>query len=384
MAYLASMVWCVSAGGILLAACGGSDGEECSDPGPWSSHTLEVNDDISSTPSLAFESDGTLHVVYPWYWFDDGEPSPQEHGGVVWIHGADAVWDREEVSDSPGVAGASVAVSDGRLHFTWGTGNLYYRERVGETWSGPAVDLTGSIETESLGSPGIAVGLEGELALVYYTWDGVGDGPSRVSLAWIEDGAISGEPVTLLEWDRGCVATESAFDPDGVLHVLARCRTGGEAWTIHWIDVAPDGTVTAEDLGWSSGPDGPHMAITADGVAHALWMTPDDEGISYARRIDGTWSEPVRVAPAARTAFYGITARDDQAVAFYMEDFADHRVKFQSARSGQPLAPDCQRLPDLAVDDWWPGVAIHPRGESIVTLTWDQDATSWAVASLPL
>jgi hypothetical protein len=369
----------------LLAACGGDSDQECGDPGAWSAQVLAADENISGAPSLAFENDGALHIVYPWLRFDETEPTPSAEGGVVWIHGADGIWGRETLSDFPGAGQPSVTVSEGRLHFVWATGtSIYYRERVGEAWSGPAVELTSTVETPALGSPGMAVGPDGELALVYYLWDGAGNGPSRISLRWIEDGAISGEPVTLLAWDRGCVATDAAFDPDGVLNVVARCRTGGEAWTLHWIDVDPDGSVTANDLGWKLGPDQPHMAITADGVAHALWTAFDDKGIFHALRIDGTWSEPMRVAPAARTGRFGIAARDDEAVAYYVEDNSDDRVTFLSSRNGQPLAPDCERLPDLVADRWWSSVAFYPRAESLATVTWDEDASSWAVASLPL
>ena len=381
MAHLSSIMGTLCAVGLLLAGCGSDGGDECSEPGTWSFRSVDM-DEISTHPSLAFANDGTLHIVYSWNWFDDGEPAPEEYGGVVWLHGAGGDWDRETISDTPTAGAASVTASDDRLHLLWSQHDLYYRERVGDAWSGPAVNLTGAIESAPAASPGIAVGPDGALALVYYLWEGP-DRPSSIRLAWIEDGSIAGEPVTLLERDRGCVATGAGFDPAGVLSVGARCKTGDETWTLTWIDVRPDGSVTAEAL-WAMSSSGPHMAITSDGVAHAVWTTADDAGLFHARRTGGSWSEPTRVAPSARTGQYGMATRGDEAVAFYVEDGADQRVTFLSSQGGQPLAPDCERLPDLVADGWWSRAAFDPADGDLATVTWEEDAGSWAVASLQL
>jgi hypothetical protein len=366
----------------LLAACGG-DGETCGESSRWSSETVQTrNEPYGTLPSLAFADDSTLHLVHGWYLFDDEIATG--YGGVSWVRRSGGSWDDESVeSTQEEVGAASVELAADRMHFAWMfEDDLFYRERAGDAWSGPAVDLTSSVELEAVSSSAIAVSPDGELAAVY----GV---DNRLRLAWIEDGGIAGEPVTLLEEDLGCYVWHAAFDARGALNVAATCATN-EKPKLHWITVAPDGSVSTEAL-WSTAMDASQFdrlaAISPNGDAHLLWVRSTEEGLLHAQRVGGTWTEPVMVAPSEGNAKYAIvTASDEELIVAYPA----LRVSFLSSRGGQPMAPDCDRLPDLVlpIEAWWPALAFDAGTGTLVTL-YNTEQTSWpdgefAVASLQL
>lgn len=377
MAYFRSLTRCLSAGGLLLAACGGDDGTTgspvedlpCGDSSRWSTELIPAEN--PGNAQTAFAADGTLHVAYRWHIPDEtGEDAESGETRVVWLYRSGRDWMSERITPDghDNVIGYSFAATGDRLHLVWrndyNNSSVYYRRLDGPAWSA-AVDLTGAIETAPV-DRALLLGQADRLALVYATLEA---DTHRFRLAWIVDGVLAGDPVTLFESAVECRGSNAAFDESGILNLLIACPISEREATIYHLaaagEVMPAETVAT--YGWIEGALS--LAATPSGTLHALWGSDagDNDALLHARRVNGQWTAPDEMAAPGRSAHLEVTARGE-VIADYFDEVSRH-LKFLIWSDIAGFAPDCDRLPDLEVgSSYSSSFSFHPVSGALLNL----------------
>lgn len=396
---------------LLLTACGGDDDGGSGDPdagpgdtpdgggggegttcvgfdGTWeAANVTNTPDTISHDGELAITGSGEVHVAF-------AEPDPVEtFDQDIWVASdTGGGWDVAAPLTSDEFQNAfpsMVAVGD-TLHLVWNgrpgatINDIFYSSNAGGGWAEP-VNLTAAVESgdgRHAFAPALAVGPGGALAVAYLSGaDGDGIGPAELRIAFIEDGALTGAPETLVEQDAGCTADNPScacydpqviYDGDGDVHVFADCGAVG-AEDIYWATDASGGWV-AEVLPGQDGHDdfGPSVALDADGAVHVAWVSVLPCGDSACNKIhtaveDGDgFSEPVMASMAGAPGDNGPVIAVDAAgrvlIAFHRDNSANFSDVFLTASDdGTTFAAPCNLTRTEGVNEWMPrSLQLHP------------------------
>jgi hypothetical protein len=220
----------------------------------------------------------------------------------------------------------------------------------------------------------LAAGPGGALAVAYLSApdEESGIGLAEVRVAFIEDGALTDDPVTVIQDAAGCYDPRAIYDGDGDLHVFADC---GEVFAedVHratdasgdWVDEVLPGNDGHDDVG-------PEVALDQDGAVHVVWtaalpcaggtcnhmMVSAEEGDGFAEPVNASMA----ATPGDSSPTMTIDADGRVLIAFHRDNadsFSD--VFITSAADGETFAAPCNLTRTDDNNEWMPwSLQLHP------------------------
>jgi hypothetical protein len=277
--------------------------------------TIPLPDRYLGDAAMTLSPAGLLEVAFA---MADGE----EEAVFVTSRGPQSWLDPEPVSGAIGGSSPDMVLApDGTLHLVWnytqeGAENrdLFYASRPpGDAWTAP-VNLTSSFESSQQRDARfafLALGPDEELVAAYMSADHPPDGGditmSEIRVIVIEDGVVSGPPVTAIPrlGLEGCYnRTGVEFDGDGTLHIVSQCGDTAPEDVFLYQAVRVDGVWREPDLVASDIASDPDLAVGPDGQVHAVWATsvPCEAGAEPCWHIHHAIARVDRFSPPALIA----------------------------------------------------------------------------------
>ena len=264
---------------------------------------LTWTSDSSSSPVLAVDAFGHLHLVWHDYSLGYGEIFYKKSmdGGETWQPNQRLTWTSGE-SYYPAIAVESL----NHLNLVWsesvsGNWEIYHKKSTdgGASWT-PLQRLTWSSQESSL--PAIAVDPSGKLCVAWTEYpsmdnDGVNAADDEIYFKRSDDAGITWTPGQRLTWTSGESSSPViAVDSSGRIHVLWYDSTPGNYEIYHKKSTDSGASWSANKrLTWNAGYSRyPDMAFDSFGDFHVVWSdaTPGNWEVFYKKSPDAgaTWS----------------------------------------------------------------------------------------------
>jgi len=344
----------------------------------WTSaKRLTWNDGISSSPQMALDSSGHLHVV----WYDD-TPGHYEiyhkrstDGGTTWTAAKRITWSSDD-SRYPAMA---VDASD-RLHVVWtedsiGGSEIYYKRSSdgGATWTAKQRLTWTGITSEW---PDIAVD---SLGLIHLIWqDSTGEiyySRSPDGTNWMLDKRLT--------WTSGnSHYPDMAIDSSNRLHVVWEDNTPSEYnYEVYYKKSTEAGVAwsTAKRLSWmENGSYRPDLAVDPSANLHLVWYdeNPSLYVIYYKKSTDSgaSWTSAKRLSwDPGWTAYPNLAVDGPSTLHLVWEDPNGELSYRKSTDSGSTWAA-VRRLTWTAGFSWDPFIVADSSGN--LHLVWSDDTPS--------